>query len=793
MRLTRYRFGEFELDPASRELRRDGALLQVPLKSLECLAYLVEHRERAVGRDELVSAVWGRADVSDTVITQTMRRARKALDDAGNRQTVVRTVPGFGYRWVATTEVVEGGRPHPAVVPAADPAPIAYEPAAERVLPAPKPATAHHPAPETRGRGRRYGALAGGLFLIAAVVAAVAWWFVAGNHQTGAGAQADDGLVMVMPVSVEPADREFSWVRLGAMEYAADRLRGAALKVTPTEQTLHLSAASKEGGGEPGAGSQMSDAALRELLASSGAHWLLVPRAQQEGGHWRVQLRALDRASDVRVEARGDSPLRAMAVATDAWLRRIGHANPGSREPTPLQERLQRIDAELDAGQLEAAREQITAAPDRERGSAPMLVREGQLEYRAGRIDEAKALFERALAMDADANDAPTRAKGLMGMGAVALRQARLSDAEASYTQALDVLRDAGADAGMLGNAYNGRGVARVQRGDMEGAVGDLGLARVAMQQNGDVVSAAMVGSNLGRIEAIRNHLPQAIQEYDSAIAVFERYQVRDYLAATLAAKASAQLALVQNAAAADTMERVRPLMPAIEDETLLKVLTTTRARISIQMGRLDDAGTTLRALWNRNDEDRDGNLAGLAMDLALARGDRNRAATLAQRVPASSMPTSEGVIMTAAQAAGAENTARAWRALLSSAPPVSGTVPGLAGSFADAVVERRFGSREQALVAASAAVALANRDGSPDDRVRTSVLRALILLDSGQTQTATAVLGELDAYAAVDYRVAWLAWTLYRRSGDSAMTAQARQRMDALRGQRDANIEPVL
>src|SRR5690349_8114125 len=130
MRLTRYRFGEFELDPASRELRRDGALLSVPLKSLECLSYLVEHRERAVGRDELVSAVWGRADVSDTVITQTMRRARKALDDAGNRQTIVRTVPGFGYRWVATVELLDGARqeaapPQPAQAPAMSPDPVA--------------------------------------------------------------------------------------------------------------------------------------------------------------------------------------------------------------------------------------------------------------------------------------------------------------------------------------------------------------------------------------------------------------------------------------------------------------------------------------------------------------------------------------------------------------------------------------------------------------------------------------------------------------------------------------------
>ncbi|MEK0265952.1 winged helix-turn-helix domain-containing protein [Stenotrophomonas rhizophila] len=94
-----------------RELSRSGERLALPLKSLECVVYLVTHRERAVGRDELVSAVWGRADVSDTVITQTMRRARKALDDAGDRQTMIRTVPGFGYRWAAPVEEVDASAP----------------------------------------------------------------------------------------------------------------------------------------------------------------------------------------------------------------------------------------------------------------------------------------------------------------------------------------------------------------------------------------------------------------------------------------------------------------------------------------------------------------------------------------------------------------------------------------------------------------------------------------------------------------------------------------------------------
>ena len=76
----KYLFGEFELNPATRELRRNGQSVALRPRSLECLIYLIEHRDRAVGRDELVAAVWGKVDAGDTVVAQTLLRARKALE-----------------------------------------------------------------------------------------------------------------------------------------------------------------------------------------------------------------------------------------------------------------------------------------------------------------------------------------------------------------------------------------------------------------------------------------------------------------------------------------------------------------------------------------------------------------------------------------------------------------------------------------------------------------------------------------------------------------------------------------
>ena len=99
-----YRFGAFRLDPVKRELWRDDALVDAPARVFACLLYLIEHRERAVGRAELIEALWRRGNVSDTQLFQLILRARRLIGDEAERQDVIRTVAGFGYRWVAPTE-----------------------------------------------------------------------------------------------------------------------------------------------------------------------------------------------------------------------------------------------------------------------------------------------------------------------------------------------------------------------------------------------------------------------------------------------------------------------------------------------------------------------------------------------------------------------------------------------------------------------------------------------------------------------------------------------------------------
>ena len=105
--IVRYRFGAHVLDPARRELLRDGVPQALPARTFECLHCLIEHRDRAVGRDELVRAVFGRRDASDAQLAQIVLRARRAIGDDGHGQRAIRTVPRFGFRWAQDVEVIE--------------------------------------------------------------------------------------------------------------------------------------------------------------------------------------------------------------------------------------------------------------------------------------------------------------------------------------------------------------------------------------------------------------------------------------------------------------------------------------------------------------------------------------------------------------------------------------------------------------------------------------------------------------------------------------------------------------
>lgn len=90
-----YRFHGFTLDTAAGAL--DSPLGPVPLrpKALALLELFIRSAGRALGKDEILQAVWPGVTVTDETLTQTVHELRRALGDEA--QALIRTVPRRGY------------------------------------------------------------------------------------------------------------------------------------------------------------------------------------------------------------------------------------------------------------------------------------------------------------------------------------------------------------------------------------------------------------------------------------------------------------------------------------------------------------------------------------------------------------------------------------------------------------------------------------------------------------------------------------------------------------------------
>jgi predicted ATPase/DNA-binding winged helix-turn-helix (wHTH) protein len=96
-----YRFGDCLVDPARREVRREGELVPLEPQAFDLLVHLIEHRHEVVANRDLLDGVWGHTFVSPSAITTRIKEIRRALGDDGTRQHTIRNVRGRGYRFVA--------------------------------------------------------------------------------------------------------------------------------------------------------------------------------------------------------------------------------------------------------------------------------------------------------------------------------------------------------------------------------------------------------------------------------------------------------------------------------------------------------------------------------------------------------------------------------------------------------------------------------------------------------------------------------------------------------------------
>jgi len=104
MNPAKLKFGDFTLDVAGYELTRSGQALKLERIPMELLLLLVDRCGQLVTRDEILERLWGKdtfLDVDNSINTA-VAKIRVALKDDPENPTFIKTIPGKGYRFIAS-------------------------------------------------------------------------------------------------------------------------------------------------------------------------------------------------------------------------------------------------------------------------------------------------------------------------------------------------------------------------------------------------------------------------------------------------------------------------------------------------------------------------------------------------------------------------------------------------------------------------------------------------------------------------------------------------------------------
>src|SRR5258705_12373985 len=135
---TSFRFGLFEVDSRTGELRKQGRRIKLRGRPFDILVLLLGRGGDVISRDELREQLW-QADTFvdfDHGLNSAINRLREALGDSAENPRFIETLPKRGYRFIAPIEVpvALAGPAPPDVAPVLEPPP----PVAAAAAPAPR-------------------------------------------------------------------------------------------------------------------------------------------------------------------------------------------------------------------------------------------------------------------------------------------------------------------------------------------------------------------------------------------------------------------------------------------------------------------------------------------------------------------------------------------------------------------------------------------------------------------------------------------------------------------------------
>ena len=774
--MSSYRFRDFELLPDTRRLLKAGADVAVGIRVFETIVYLVQNRHRAVGRDELLSAVWGRVDGGDATLAQAVLKARRAFGDDGNAQSTIRTVSRFGYQWVApTSEVVASP------TPVAEPATASHEPAAHEAV-APEHIVESLPpqAPKSsRYRPFAFGALAAAAIAVVALVALEtrkpATDFAPRSSPAPVASGTVPGLILVTPTKVHSMAADDGWMRLGVMSLSASALAGVpGHAVVPDESTLAAVAH---------AGSNAGVAALR---AATGAAIVIDSEANRVGEDWRLDATVFnaDGSAEI-VSARAADPVAA-ASRLAKNLRDLLAPEGTGEEGEAIAPEVLALAAHMKAAILDAQNGRAIAMLDnapKAASEAPQVVLlEAEALTQLGKperaIDALRPLVDRGAVISPPPRWLPD---AWTALGDGELARGHPAEAEAYFRRAIQL--DGVAGRRSLGLAWRGLGIAQVVRNDLDGAEQSYLRARLELEPIGDRLLLARVTDGLGYIATTRGRMADALMLYEQAAEMGAASGLNETELGSRLNIAQSHHYLLHHAVALDKLRSLLPRIDAVDYPALHRFGAIAYVYALIETGAFGEAKTVLDRLNERAPKDAATDaVVDVRLDEAeirLALGDPVAAIPLAEAVRRDRDPESApdrpleaaAVLLSAYLAAGDRKSAATlagdgatWSIANASAPARVRAQVALAHYASDAR------DAAGALDHYRQALALARDFGTPLVLRDAAVPYAEFQLAAGAVDVARATASVVGPYAEDDFEIALLMARVAAATHDDAL-----------------------